>query len=180
MFADNLEKILISEEEIGAICKKLGEQITKDYEGKKLLLVGVLKGAAVFMCDIMRNIKTDCEIDFMCVSSYSGTKSTGTIKMIKDLSCDPTGKDILIIEDILDSGETLTYLKKLFENRNASSVKVCVFLDKPINRTAPITADYAGRQIGDEFVVGYGLDYDEKYRNLPYVGVLSPEAYASK
>lgn len=173
-------KILVSEEETKEICKRLGEQISKDYAGKKLYLVSVLKGAVVFMADIMRNITCDCEIDFMAVSSYSGTKTTGVVKFKKDLDIDPDGKDILIVEDILDSGITLSYLKSVLLQRNANSVKVCAFLDKPTNHKSDITADYVGKVIPDEFVVGYGLDYDEKYRNLPFVAVLSPEVYGGK
>lgn len=175
-----IEKVLVSEEEIKEICKKLGEQISKDYAGKKLLLVSVLKGAVVFMADIMRNITCDCEIDFMAVSSYSGAKTTGVVKFKKDLDINPDGCDILLVEDILDSGITLSYLKGVLLDRHAASIKVCAFLDKPANRQADIKADYVGKVIPDEFVVGYGLDYDEKYRNLPYVGVLSPEVYNKK
>ena len=177
---DDIAKILVGEDEIKEICKRLGEQISKDYKGKNLLLVSVLKGAVVFMADIMRNITCDCKIDFMAVSSYSGTKTTGVVKFKKDLDINPDGCDILLVEDILDSGITLAYLKKVLYNRNATSIKVCAFLDKPSNRQADIVADYVGKVIPDEFVVGYGLDFDEKYRNLPYVGVLSPKMYADK
>lgn len=174
----DIASVLVSETEIKEICERLGKQISKDYEGKKLLLVSVLKGAVVFMGDLMRQITCDCQIDFLSVSSYSGTKTTGVVKFKKDLDVDPDGCDILIVEDILDSGVTLSYLKKVLMDRNANSLKVCAFLDKPANRRADITADYVGKVIPDEFVVGYGLDYDEKYRNLPYVGVLSPEVYS--
>jgi len=176
----DISKVLVSEEEIKKICKRLGEQISKDYEGKKLLLVSVLKGAVVFMADLMRNITCDCEIDFIAVSSYSGTKTTGVVKFKKDLDVDPEGCHILVVEDILDSGVTLAYLKKVLLDRNAASLKVCAFLDKPANRRADIQADYVGKVVPDEFVVGYGLDYNEKYRNLPYVGALSPSVYADK
>lgn len=176
----DISYVLVSEEEIKEICKKLGEEISRDYKGKKLLLVSVLKGAVVFMADIMRNVTCDCEIDFMSVSSYSGTKTTGAVKFKKDLDVDPAGLDVLIIEDILDSGITLSYLKKILLDRNAASIKVCAFLDKPENRQAEITADYVGKVIPNEFVVGYGLDYNEKYRNLPFVGVLSPSVYSNK
>ncbi len=174
----DIASVLVSQEEIKEICKRLGKQISKDYEGKKLLLVSVLKGAVVFMGDLMREITCDCQIDFLSVSSYSGTKTTGVVKFKKDLDVDPDGCDILVVEDILDSGVTLSYLKKVLMDRNANSLKVCAFLDKPANRRADIVADYVGKVIPDEFVVGYGLDYDEKYRNLPYVGVLSPEVYS--
>lgn len=177
---EDVEKILVGEEEIKEICKRLGEEISRDYEGKKVLLVSVLKGAVVFMADIMRNITCECDIDFMAVSSYSGTKTSGVVKFKKDLDIDPEGRDILIIEDILDSGVTLSYLKQVLLQRNAASIKICAFLDKPSNRKADIKADYVGKEVPDEFVIGYGLDYNEKYRNLPYVGVLSPRVYADK
>ncbi len=174
----DIASVLVPQEEIKEICRRLGTQISKDYEGKKLLLVSVLKGAVIFMGDLMREITCDCEIDFLSVSSYSGTKTTGVVKFKKDLDVDPDGRDILVVEDILDSGVTLSYLKKVLMDRNANSLKVCAFLDKPANRKADIVADYVGKVIPDEFVVGYGLDYNEKYRNLPYVGVLSPEVYS--
>lgn len=176
----DVEKILISEQEIRDICKRLGEEISRDYEGKKLLLVSVLKGAVVFMADIMRNITCDCEIDFMAVSSYSGSKTTGVVKFKKDMDVDPDGRDILIVEDILDSGVTLSYLKQVLLQRNAASIKVCAFLDKPANRRADIEADYVGKVVPDEFIIGYGLDYNEKYRNLPYVGILKREVYVGE
>lgn len=176
----DVEKILISEEEIKEICKRLGEQISRDYKGKNLLLVSVLKGAVVFMADIMRNITCECEIDFMAVSSYSGSKTTGVVKFKKDMDVDPDGRDILIVEDILDSGVTLSYLKQVLLQRNAASIKVCAFLDKPANRRADIEADYVGKVVPDEFIIGYGLDYNEKYRNLPYVGILKREVYAGE
>lgn len=179
-FEKDIEKVLVTEEEIKEICKRLGEQISRDYEGKKLLLVSVLKGAVVFMADLMRNITCDCQIDFMAVSSYDGTKTTGVVKFKKDLDINPDGCDILLVEDILDSGITLANLKNLLLDRNAASIKVCAFLDKPANRQADISADYVGKIIPDEFVIGYGLDYNEKYRNLPFVGVLSPKVYSDK
>ncbi|MBE6750685.1 MAG: hypoxanthine phosphoribosyltransferase [Ruminococcaceae bacterium] len=175
-----IEKVLVSKEEIEEICQKLGKEISRDYAGKKLLLVSVLKGAVVFMADLMRNITCECEIDFMAVSSYEGTKTTGVVKFKKDLDINPDGCDILLVEDILDSGITLAYLKEVLLQRNAASIKICTLLDKPANRKADIKADYVGAVIPDEFVVGYGLDYNEKYRNLPYVGVLSPKAYCGK
>ena len=176
----DVAKVLISEEELKQICKRLGEQITKDYQGKKLLVVSVLKGAVVFMADLLREIKCDCAIDFIAVSSYSGTKTTGVVKFKKDLDVDPDGMDILIVEDILDSGITLSYLSSVLMGRNANSIKICTLLDKPVNRRADIKADYIGKTIPDEFVIGYGLDYDEKYRNLPYVGILDPSVYVGE
>ena len=180
MMEKDIKEVLIPEEEIKEICKRLGEQISKDYDGKKLFLVSVLKGAVVFMADLMRNITCDCEIDFMAVSSYSGTKTTGVVKFKKDLDINPEGCDILLVEDILDSGITLSYLKDVLLQRHANSIKVCTFLDKPANRQADIQADYVGKVVPDEFIIGYGLDYNEKYRNLPYVGILSPDVYSGK
>jgi len=174
----DFKEILVSTEEIDEICQRLGKQISEDYADKNLLLVSVLKGGFVFMADLMRYITCDCQIDFLSVSSYNGVKTTGHVTFKKDLDINPEGCDILIVEDILDSGITLTYLKKVLADRNANSIKVCAFLDKPTNHKVDITADYAGKVIPDEFVVGYGLDYNEKYRNLPYVAVLSPEVYA--
>ena len=176
----DVKSILVSEEELKQICKRLGEQITRDYEGKKLLVVSVLKGAVVFMGDLLREIKCGCIIDFIAVSSYSGTKTTGVVKFKKDLDIDPDGMDILIVEDILDSGVTLSYLSGVLMGRNANSIKICTLLDKPANRKADIAADYVGQVIPDEFVIGYGLDYNEKYRNLPYVGILDPSVYGGE
>ena len=177
MRKEDICEVLITEEELKKICADLGRQISEDYEGKNLLLVSVLKGAVVFLSDLLREITCDCRIDFMAVSSYSGTKSTGFVKFKKDLDISPEGCDILIVEDILDSGVTLAYLKNILKDRKAASIKICALLDKPENRKADIKADYVGATIPDKFVVGYGLDYDEKYRNLPYVGVLSPSVY---
>ena len=174
----DFKEILVDTDEIAQICKRLGEQISADYEGKNLLLVSVLKGGVVFLTDLMRNITCDCKIDFLSVSSYNGTKTTGHVSFKKDLDLNPEGCDILIVEDILDSGITLTYLKKVLADRKANSIKICAFLDKPTNHKIQIEADYVGKVIPDEFVVGYGLDYNEKFRNLPYVAVLSPEVYA--
>ena len=157
----------------------LGAQISRDYAGKNLLLVSILKGAVVFMADLMRAVTIPCSIDFMVVSSYGGTntQTTGLVKIVKDLDADLTGKDVLIVEDILDTGVTLSNLVPMLKMRNPSSVKICAILDKPTRRKADIQPDYEGFQVPDEFVVGYGLDYNEKYRNLPYVGVLKPHVY---
>ena len=175
---DDILRVLYSEEELEAKCAELGAQISKDYEGKNLLLVSVLKGAVVFMTDLMRHITVPCSIDFMVVSSYgSGVKTSGVVKIVKDLDADLAGKDLLIVEDILDTGMTLHYLKQLLQDRNPNSIRIATLLDKPERRRAAVRADYVGYQVPDEFVVGYGLDYDEKYRNLPYVGILKPEVY---
>ncbi len=175
---NDIEKVLYSEEELKAICKRLGEQISEDYKDKNLLLVSVLKGSIVFMGDLMRNITVPCRIDFMAVSSYgSGTQSSGRVKIKKDLDIDISGYDLLVVEDILDSGVTLDNLRRLLMLRNPKSIKICTLLDKPERRKADITADYVGTEVPDEFVVGYGLDYDEKYRNLPFIGVLKRSVY---
>lgn len=174
-WTERVSGVLVTEEEAKEIVRSLGEQINRDYEGKNLVLVSVLKGAVVFMADLMRAVDIPLTIDFMVVSSYHKTESTGTVKIIKDLDTDLTGKDILIVEDILDTGRTLASLMEILKMRNPASLKICTFLDKPDRRVADIEADYIGKVIPDEFVVGYGLDYDEAYRNLPYVGIYSPE-----
>lgn len=175
---DDIKEVLLDEGQISETVKKIGAQISKDYEGKNLLLISVLKGSVVFMADLMRAIKIPCKIDFMVVSSYGDKAvSSGAVKIIKDLDINLSGYDLLIVEDILDTGRTLSSLMDILKTRNPNSVKICTFLDKPDRRAVSLSADYMGAQIPDEFVVGYGLDYDEKYRNLPYVGVLKPEIY---
>ena len=178
MIENDIEKVFFSKEELASIVERLGKQISEDYEGKNLMLVSILKGSVIFMADLMRQITVPCEIDFMCVSSYgSGTTTSGNVKIIKDLDIDLHGKDLLLVEDILDSGMTLSHVRGMLEQRHPASIKVCTLLDKPERRQADIYADYAGTFVPDEFVVGYGLDYDEKYRNLPYIGVLKREVY---
>lgn len=175
---DSIEKVLYSEEDIKRIVTDLGKRISEDYKDKNLLLVSVLKGSVVFMADLMRSIDIPVEIDFMVVSSYGkGTKTSGNVKIVKDLGIDIKGYDLLIVEDILDSGVTLSTLKRMLESREPASIKICTFFDKPERRIADIKADYIGAPVPDEFIVGYGLDYDEKYRNLPFVGVLKKECY---
>ena len=176
----DIDHILVSEEALKAKVTELGAQISRDYAGKQLLLVSILKGGVVFMADLMRAVTIPCAIDFMVVSSYGGsnTKSTGLVKIIKDLDSDLSGKDVLIVEDILDTGITLSHLMPMLKMRNPNSVRLCTILSKPSRRQAQIEPDYLGFEVPDEFVVGYGLDYDEKYRNLPYVGVLKSQVYA--
>lgn len=175
---NDILKVLLSEEQLKAKCAEMGAQITRDYAGKNLLLVTVLKGAVVYLADLMRCIDLPCAIDFMVVSSYgSGVKTSGVVKIVKDLDQDLSGKDLLIVEDILDSGMTLAYLKGLLQGRHPASIRIATLLDKPSRRKVDLHADYVGYEVPDEFVVGYGLDYDEQYRNLPYVGVLKPEVY---
>ena len=176
---NDIREVLITEEEIKNIVKELGAKITEDYKGKNLFLITVLNGAVVFLGDLMRAIECPCEIEFMVTSSYgSGTVSTGNVKIVKDIDVPLEDKDVLIVEDILDTGLTLSFLIELLKNRNPKSIEICTLLDKPSRRKADIEAKYTGRRIPDEFVVGYGLDYDEKYRNLPFIGVLKPEVYA--
>ena len=178
---DDILYTLISEEELQSAVKKLGEQISRDYEGKNLLMVSVLKGSVVFMADLMRAITMPLSVDFMSVSSYgSGTKTSGVVRILKDLAMPITGYDLLIVEDILDSGMTLQYLKTLLEGREPSSVRIATLLFKPERLKADIKPDYVCFEVPDHFVVGYGLDFDEKYRNLPFVGVLKPECYGEK
>ncbi|MGZ0084127.1 hypoxanthine phosphoribosyltransferase [Caldibacillus thermoamylovorans] len=175
---DDIQKVLITEEEIQAKVKELGRLLTEEYEGRFPLAVGVLKGALPFMADLLKHIDTYLEMDFMDVSSYGhATVSSGEVKIVKDLNTSVEGRDILIIEDIIDSGLTLSYLVDLFRYRKANSIKIVTLLDKPSGRKADIQADYTGFTVPDEFVVGYGLDYAEKYRNLPFIGVLKPEVY---
>lgn len=183
---NDIKEILFSEEQLKQIVERLGNKISEDYEGKELILVSVLKGSVVFMGDLMRAIKIPCYIDFMSVSSYgSGTTSSGVVKIIKDLDTNVIeGKNLLIVEDILDSGRTLNYLKYYLNARNPESIRICTLLDKPERRDPKLketlVADYVGAEIPDAFVVGYGLDYDEKYRNLPYVGILKPSVYGGE
>ena len=175
---EDIKEILFTQEDLKAITKELGEKVTRDYKDKKLYLVTILKGAVVFLTDFMRNVDLPCEVDFMVVSSYGlGVTSSGNVKIIKDLDVPLEDKDILIVEDILDSGNTLKFVVDMIKKRHPKSVEVCALLDKPSRRIADIQAKYVGREIPDEFVVGYGLDYYEKYRNLPYLGVLKPEVY---
>ena len=175
---DDIKNVLVSEEELKTKVRELGAQISRDYEGKNLVLVSILKGSVVFMADLMRAVSIPCSIDFMVVSSYGGSNtSSGLVKIIKDLDGDLSGKDVLIVEDILDTGITLSNLVPMLKMRHPNSVKICTILDKPSRRKADIKPDYEGFQVPDEFVVGYGLDYDEKYRNLPYIGILKPCVY---
>lgn len=178
---NDIDHVLISEEQIAQKCQDIGDDLTNKYKGKYPLVVGVLKGAMPFMSDIVRKIDTHLEMDFMDVSSYgSGMRSSGEVKIVKDLDTKVEGRDVLIIEDIIDSGLTLSYLVDLFKYRKAKSVKIVTLLDKPAGRTANIKADVIGFEVPDEFVVGYGLDYNQKYRNLPYIGVLKPRIYGGE
>ena len=174
----DVERILFTEEELAARVRELGARITRDYAGKDLVIASVLRGSFIFMADLTRAIELPLTVDFMAVSSYgAGTVSSGQVEIKKDLSDSIEGKDLLIVEDILDSGNTLYYLIDVLEARKPASIRICTLLDKPERRIKPIKADYMGFTIPDAFVVGYGLDYDERYRKLPYIGVLKPEVY---
>ncbi|MDY3367078.1 hypoxanthine phosphoribosyltransferase [Zhenhengia yiwuensis] len=175
---NDIGRVLLSEAEIVAKVKELGDKLTEEYRGKELLVVGILKGSNVFMSDLIRQINIPLKIDFMMVSSYgNATESTGVVKIIKDIEQSISGKHLLIVEDIIDSGLTLKYLKEMLETRKPASIKLCTLLDKPARRKENVDVDYVGFEMPDEFLVGYGIDYAEYYRNLPYIGVLKPEVY---
>ena len=175
---NDIERVLISEEAIEAEVARVGRQITEDFRDKNPIFVGVLKGCFIFMADLMRHVDIKCTMDFMAVSSYSGTSSTGAVKINKDLGQDIEGRHVIIVEDILDSGVTLSYLKHYLLGRKPASITIATLLDKPARRKSDIVADYSCFEVPDAFVVGYGLDYNEQYRNLPYIGVLKPEIYS--
>lgn len=171
--AENIE-VMLSEEEVDRKISELGARISKDYEGKEVFLICILKGASFFACELAKRITVPVSIDFMKVSSYgSGTASTGEIKIINDLSDSIEGKDVIIVEDIIDSGNTLDRLPRVLKERNPASIRLCTLLDKPSRREVEVFVDYVGFEIPDKFVIGYGLDYDQKYRNLPYIGVVN-------
>lgn len=175
---EHLDKILFSEEQLQKKVQELGARISSDYRDKNLVVVGILKGAVVFLADLMREIKVPLELDFMAVSSYGmSTHASGVVRILKDLEKDIVGKDVLIIEDIVDTGLTLSYLTDNLWARNPASLKICTLLDKPSRRKVALNPDYMGYNIPNEFVVGYGLDFGGRYRNLPYIGVLKPEYY---
>ena len=177
---DNVEYVMLTAEQIDTRVKELAAQLDKLYEGRRPVVVCVLKGSVLFFTDLIRNMKTSVELDFMSVSSYgSGTKSTGELKIKKDIATDIKGRDVLIVEDIIDSGNTLYHLKKMLIERAPASINIVTLLDKPDRREAPMEPEYTGFVIEDEFVIGYGLDYAEDYRNLPYVGVLKRSVYES-
>lgn len=175
----DLETVLVDEKELESIVKRLANQIDTDYAGKDWLMVGVLKGSILFMADLMKAMENDFKIDFVVVSSYgNGTESTGRVNVVKDVSQSVEGMDILIVEDIIDSGNTLHFLVKYFLAKGANSVKIVTLFDKPDRRRVEVPVEYVGKVIPDAFIVGYGLDYAEKYRTLPYVGILKPEIYS--
>lgn len=175
---NDVSEILYTEEKLQEIVQAMGRRITEDYQGKNLFLVSVLKGSLIFMADLMRAIDLPCAIDFLSVSSYgAGTTTSGEVRILKDLDSTLEGRDVLVVEDILDSGVTLSFLLKNLSARQPRSIRLCTLLDKPERRKVDIRPDYVGAVVPDEFIVGYGLDYAEKYRNLPFIGVLKPEIY---
>ena len=181
MLEQDIERVLFSEEELDRRVSEIAAEINRDYAGKEPMLISVLRGSFVFMADLIRKIEVPCTVDFMSVSSYGrGTTSSGQVQITKDLSDDIEGKDIIVVEDILDSGNTLSYLLQLLRARKPASMRLCTLLDKPDRRVKEVHVDYTGFTIPDEFVVGYGLDYAEKYRNLPYIGILKPRVYGGE
>jgi len=178
MLENDIQEILFSEEQLKARVAEIARQIEADYAGKEIMLISVLRGSFIFMADLCRAIHLPCTLDFMSVSSYGkSTTSSGQVQITKDLSEDITGRHVIVVEDILDSGNTLSYLLKILENRHPASIRLCTLLDKPERRVKPVEVHYTGFTIPDAFVVGYGLDYAERYRNLPYIGVLKPAVY---
>lgn len=179
MISEDIEKVLLTEEQIEQRCKELAEQIEKDYEkeGNVPIIVGLLRGSVPFMAELMKRFTFPCEIDFMSVSSYDGTESIGDVRIEKDMDLSSKNRSVLVVEDIVDTGRTLKKVKKMFMNKGAEDVKIVSLLDKPSRRVVDIEADYVGFTVPNEFVVGYGLDFNQKYRNLPYIGVLKPEIY---
>lgn len=178
MLEKDIQEVLFTEEQLRTRVKELAKEIEADYAGKEIMLIGILRGSFVFMADLCRYIDLPCTLDFMSVSSYGkSTSSTGQVQITKDLSEDITGRHVIVVEDILDSGNTLSYLLKILEHRHPASVRLCTLLDKPDRRVKQVNVHYSGYTIPDAFVVGYGLDYAEMYRNLPYIGILKPEVY---
>ena len=175
---NGIERVLITADEIEEKVSELGKKISADYAGKNPIFVGVLKGCFIFMADLMRHVSIPCTMDFMSVSSYSGTSSTGAVKINKDLNQNIEGRHLILVEDILDSGVTLNYLKNYLEVRKPASISIVTLMDKPARRKAPVYANWSCFEVPDAFVVGYGLDYNEHYRNLPYIGILKPEIYS--
>lgn len=175
---DCIDHTLISSDQIAQRCAELGQSLSEDYAGKDLLVIGVLKGVALFLGDLFREVSIPCDLDFMAVSSYgASTRSSGVVRILKDLDESVTGRHVLIVEDIIDTGLTLSYLVRLLLERRPASLEICSLLDKPARRLVDVPVKYAGFTIEDKFVVGYGLDYNQKFRNLPFIGVLKPEVY---
>ncbi|MEE1281813.1 MAG: hypoxanthine phosphoribosyltransferase [Acutalibacteraceae bacterium] len=176
---NDFKEILFTKDQIDSMTKRLGEKITNDFQGKNILMLGLLKGSFIFMADLVREIKLPCEIDFMAVSSYgNSTESLGRVQIIKDISEPVLGKDVIIVEDIIDSGLTLSFIVNHLKNKGANTVTLCTLINKPERRKKDVKVEYIGADIPNEFIAGYGLDYAEKYRNLPFIGVLKEEVYS--
>lgn len=172
-FEDRIGTVMITQEEILSRAKEIGDRITQDFEGESVLLIGILKGAVLWLADVAKNVKLDCRLDFMACSSYgASTKSSGVVRILKDLDASIEGQNVVIVEDIVDTGNTLNYLSENLKQRGAKSVKICTLLDKPSGRKVELQADYVGFTVEDKFIIGYGLDFDQKYRNLPYISYL--------
>lgn len=181
MLEQDIQEILFSQEQLKTRVSEIARQIEADYAGQEIMFIGILRGSFIFLADLCRAVNLPCTLDFMSVSSYgSGTTSSGQIQIIKDLSEDISGRHIIVVEDILDSGNTLSYLLNILEHRHPASIRLCALLDKPERRVKPVQLHYCGFSIPDAFVVGYGLDYAERYRSLPYIGVLKPEVYSGQ
>ncbi|MGI5963359.1 MAG: hypoxanthine phosphoribosyltransferase [Lawsonibacter sp.] len=178
MLDKDIQEVLFSADQLNSRVQEIAQAIERDYAGKEIMLISVLRGSFIFMADLCRAIHLPCTLDFMAVSSYGkGTTSSGQVQITKDLSEDISGRHVIVVEDILDSGNTLSYLLNILNHRNPASVRLCTLLDKPERRVKPVEVHYSGFTIPDAFVVGYGLDYAERYRNLPYIGILKPEVY---
>ncbi len=177
---DDFKEILFTKDQIQAMTKSIGEKITNDYQGRDVVFLGLLKGSVIFMADLLREVKLNCVIDFMAVSSYgSGTESLGRVQILKDISESVLGKDVIIVEDIIDSGNTLSFIVNHLNNKGASSVALCTLINKPERRQKDVFVKYVGADIPNEFIAGYGMDYAEKYRNLPFIGILKEEVYSN-
>ena len=178
MMYEDIESVLLDRDTIHARIKEMAAELEKDYRGESVVMICILRGASVFFCDLVRELDLDVRFEFMSVSSYgAGTTSSGEVRIVKDINAPLSGKNVIIVEDIIDSGNTLSYLKRLLEQRNPKSLKICALLDKPSRRKVELQGDYVGFTVEDKFLVGYGLDYAEKYRNLKDIGVLKPEIY---
>lgn len=174
---NDVERVLLTEEQVNSICKKIGEQLSKEYEGKNPIFIGFLKGSTMFLSELLKRVTIACQVDFMVASSYSGSSSTGNVIIKKDLDNDIKDRDIILVEDIVDTGYTLSKITDLLKKRNPKSIKVVTLLNKPSNRKVEFIPDYVGMEIPNEFIIGYGLDYNEKYRNLPIIGILKRSVY---
>ena len=175
---NDIERVLFTSEELMKRAEEIGKQITEDYKGEEVTIIGILKGSFMFLSDVMKNIDLYTRLDFVTVQSYGNGTTSGELRLTKDITADIKGRHVILVEDILDSGRTLNYLMETLRERGAASISLCTFLDKPERRVVPVHVDYCGFQVPDEFIVGYGLDYAQRFRNLPFVGILKPEVYS--